>query len=410
MAYAAMQSCLALIPDDTECAYLAYSGGLDSSVLLHLLVNSKPRYRIVPWHINHGLQDAAAQMEQFCVEQAGRYGLEIRVDRLEPGGIESNLEAVARQRRYQLFEDRNGPRDCVLTAHHADDQAETFLLNALRGSGSAGLRGIARSRQLGSGRLLRPLLDFSRRQLEEYAQRYELAWFNDPSNSDLRFDRNYLRKQVMPLLATRWPHYQAALSSASRLQGETQQMLDELAQIDLQALSRPAPGNRVTLDLPGLARLSPGRGKNLLRHWIAEAGLASMPAARLQEVMNQLDARADAMPEIAMPDYSIRLYDQRLFLVPTGASFECHGVFEFGQQALIEIVDCNLRCSRKELFDRLRLVDRQQSVSLRFRDTGQPAADRHRLKRLFQKHRVPPWERPTTAQVYLDDELVGLLL
>jgi len=405
-----MQSCLALIPDDTDLVYLAYSGGLDSSVLLHLLVSSQPRYRIIPWHVNHGLQDSALQMEQFCIDHARQYGLEARVDRLEPGSIESNVEATARRLRYRLFEDGNGPQDCVLTAHHADDQAETFLLNALRGSGSAGLRGIARCRQLGSGQLLRPLLDYSRRQLEEYAQFYELAWFNDPSNSDLRFDRNYLRNQVFPVLAARWPHYQTALSTSSQLQGETQEMLDELAHIDLQALSRSTAGNNPTLDLTELVQLSPGRRRNLLRYWIAQAGLPAMPGSRLQEVMNQLGARVDAIPEIAMPDYSIRLYDQRLFLVPVGTEHDCHGVFEFGLATMIEINDCKLRCSRKDLFSRLQIEDHKQLVSVRFRDAEQPAVDRHRLKRLFQKHRVPPWKRPFTAQVYLDGELAGLLL
>jgi tRNA(Ile)-lysidine synthase len=402
-----MQSCLELIPEEAERVYLAYSGGLDSSVLLHLLVNSQRA--VIPWHVNHGLLDAAGQMEQFCVEQAQRYGLEIRIDRLQLGDIEGNIEAEARKQRYQLFASGCKQGEWVLTAHHADDQAETFLLNALRGSGSAGLRGIAARRKLGSSLLLRPLLEFTRRQLEDYANHHEIAWFNDPSNRDNRFDRNYLRNEVIPLLATRWPHFQTALATCCRLQTETQLILDEVAQLDYQALAINEAGSDPSLDLQGLLRLSPERAKNLLRFWIASAGLTAMPGARLREVMNQLGAKADAMPQIAMSDYSIRLYDQRLFLVRHQESRDCQGVHEFGLQAVIEIDDCKLQLRREELFRRLQIEDRQQQVTLRFRGEGQLAADRHRLKRLFQQQRIPPWERQSTAQVYLDGKLAGLL-
>jgi len=404
-----MQSCLALIPEEAERVYLAYSGGLDSSVLLHLLVSSQRPLPVIPWHVNHGLLDSAQQMERFCAEQAQRYGLQIRIDRLQLGDIDRNIEAEARQQRYQLFASGCQQGDCVLTAHHADDQAETFLLNALRGSGSAGLRGIAAKRQLGLGLLLRPLLQFSRSQLEDYANRNELAWFNDPSNRDNRFDRNYLRNEVIPLIAARWPNFQTSLATSCRLQAETQQILDEVAQLDYQALTEYAGGIDPSLDLQGLLRLSPERARNLLRFWIATAGLSAMPGARLREVMNQLGAKADALPQIDMPDYSIRLYDQRLFLVRDQESRDCHGVHEFGLQAVIEIDDYKLRLSREELFNRLHIEDRQQQVTLRFRGEGQLPADRHRLKRLFQKQRIPPWERQSTAQVYLDGKLAGLL-
>lgn len=404
-----MQSCLASIPDECECVYLAYSGGLDSSVLLHLLVNSQRSWRIVPWHINHGLIATAGAMEQFCVEQARRYHLELRIDRLDLGPNGCNLEALAREQRYRLFAGVNQANHCVLTAHHADDQAETFLLNALRSSGSAGLRGIASRRKLGEGWLLRPLLDYSRAQLEAYAQQHELAWFNDPSNRDLRFDRNYLRHEVMPRLAQRWPNFQLSLAGASRLQQETQQMLDELAQLDLQSVSSAPSAGQPTLDLQSLRALSAARARNLLRYWINQAGLASMPAARLHELLNQLDARSDAMPQIAMPDYSVRLYDGRLFLVPRQVLTGCQGVYEFGRQGRIELDDCHIDLSRAQLFERLQREDRNQRVTLRFRGTGQLSADRHRLKRLYQKLRIPPWQRQATAQVYLDDELAGLL-
>jgi len=404
-----MQSCLALIPDDIERVYLAYSGGLDSSVLLDLLLSRENRFKLIPWHVNHGLLDAAARMEQFCVEQARRHGLEIRVDHLELSDLASNIEAEARRRRYQLFAASSGPGDCILTAHHADDQAETFLLNALRGSGSAGLRGIARQRNLGEALLLRPLLDYSRQQLESYAASHGLAWFDDPSNEDSRFDRNYLRNEVIPTLRSRWPHFQEALSTACQLQVETQQVLDEIAQLDYQALAQVSGDGEPTLDLAGLLQLSPGRCKNLLRYWVAQAGLAAIPNARLRELMKQLQAKPGARPEVAVSGYSIRLYDQRLFLVRDDALRSYSGVFEFGVKALIEIDDFDLHWQRGDVFRQLQAEDCNQQLTLKFRHEGQQNSDRHRLKRLFQKQRIPPWERPAVAQVYLDGKLAGLL-
>jgi tRNA(Ile)-lysidine synthase len=186
-------------------------------------------------------------------------------------------------------------------------------------------------------------------------------------------------------------------------------VLDEVAQLDFEALSRPAKGGDPTLDVNGLLQLSGGRCKNLLRYWVAQAGLAPLPGARLDEVLRQLRSRADAMPEIAFPEYSIRLYDQRLFLVRDGALRHCSGVFEFGLQPVISIDACDLNMQRAELFEQLQIEDKDQRVTLRYRADGEQNSDRHRLKRLFQQQRVPPWERDAIAQVYLDGKLSGLL-
>ena len=404
-----MQTCLELIPDEVERVFIAYSGGLDSSVLLHLLVSNPRNFRIIPWHFNHGLQELAADMEKFCIEQARTYSLDIRVDKLDLENIDSNIEAEARRQRYRLLLQHSGTGDVVLTAHHLDDQAETFLLNALRGSGSAGLRGIARQRPLGEAQLLRPLLGFSRGQLEQYAAANNIAWINDPSNQSDRFDRNYLRNQVLPLVKKRWPRFQASLATSCELQSETQELLDEIAEQDYQQIRNPVSSGFATLDVAGLLKFSPGRCKNLLRHWVASVGLSTIPHARLQELLNQLHAQPDSLPEIAMPEYVIRLYDQRLFLVLNNSIRQYKGVFAFGLNPDIEIARYGLSFKRQAVFEQIEMTDQGQSLSLRFRDQGQPDDDRHRLKRLFQKHRVPPWERSAVAQVYLDGKLSGLL-
>ena len=401
-----MQSCLQSIPEGTRRVFVAYSGGLDSSVLLHLLLLGERSYEIVPWHINHGLVEVAGQMERFCSEQARALGLELRIDRLDLSQVGSNVEAEARRRRYRLFREACEPGDCVLTAHHADDQAETFLLNALRGSGVAGLRGIAGRRRLGEALLLRPLLRYSRAELEAYAREHEIRWFDDPSNRSLRYDRNYLRHEVMPLLRQRWHGLPQVLAANCEIQSQTQDLLDEVAAQDHAELS----AEDATLCLPDLLRLSEARRVNLLRYWAARLGAPAIPHARLRELLQQLHARADAQPEIGLTGCTIRVYDERLFLVMDSERREVDDEYDFGREDEIEIGQLDLKLTRGEIFSRLGVEDKQQALTLKFRRGGQRNRDRHRLKRLFQKHRVPPWERDTVAQVYLDGRLEGLLL
>ena len=404
-----MQACLEAIPDDCKRLFVAYSGGLDSSVLLHLFLEARPKYPLIAWHVNHGLVESAAQMEQFCREQAERHGLELRVDHLDLVAVKNNIEAEARSLRYQLFQRHTGSGDVILTAHHADDQAETFLLNALRGSGVAGLRGIARRRALGRAILLRPLLDYSRAQLEAYAAENEIAWFNDPSNQDPRFDRNYLRGQVMPLIRKRWPECHATLGAGAAIQAETHELLDEIAATDLENLQLPGHNDDCRLDLEGLLRLSTPRQKILIRYWLRISGRETPPQARLRQLLQQLQARGDANPKVAMPGYSIRIYDRQLFIVPEADPPCINAEYHFGQQQRIEIDELQISLARAELFERLNLVDEQQKVTLRFRQKGAASPDAHRLKRLFQSRRVPPWRRDFTAQVYIDGKLEDLL-
>jgi tRNA(Ile)-lysidine synthase len=405
-----MQTSLESIPDTARRVFVAYSGGLDSSVLLHLLLAGGGSYEIIPWHVNHGLVEVAGEMENFCIEQSRARGLELRIDRLDLAQVHSNVEAEARRQRYQLFRDHCRAGDCVLTAHHADDQAETFLLNALRGSGVAGLRGIAARRELGEALLLRPLLPFSRAELEIYAHEHEIRWFNDPSNRSLRYDRNYLRCEIMPLLSQRWPGLPQVLASSCEIQAQTQQLLDEIAARDLASLRAEPSGGIGTLSLPGLLNLTDARRVNLLRYWAAAAGAPSIPQARLRELLQQLHARADAQPEIGLPGCSIRIYDERLFLVMDSDDRNIGGEYDFGCAEEIEIVQLELKLTRGEIFARLEIEDRRQALTLKFRRRGERNSDRHRLKHLFQEHRVPPWERDKVAQVYLDGRLEGLLV
>jgi len=254
--------------------HVGFSGGLDSTVLLHLLARLAQR-EILPAlraiHVHHGLQDVANAWPEHCrqVCQTLDVPFETVYAHIEPG---ASIEQAARRARYDAFTQKVGPGDVLLTGQHRDDQAETLMFRLLRGAGVRGLAAMPDSRVLGSGHLLRPLLAVSREELESYACEQGLSWVEDPSNDDLRFSRNFLRRQVMPLLTSRWPQVAVGMARTASHLAEAQLLLDELAEQDL-THARPvtefAWAGIPALALTPLAALSAARQRNALRHWLA---------------------------------------------------------------------------------------------------------------------------------------------
>ncbi|KQQ68076.1 tRNA(Ile)-lysidine synthase [Pseudomonas sp. Leaf127] len=254
--------------------HVAFSGGLDSTVLLHLLIALSRRQPLPPIHaihVHHGLQATADAWPAHCRQVCAALGVPLRIERVRVRSGAS-LEEAARQARYAAFSRALGPGEWLLVAQHRDDQAETLLFRLLRGAGVRGLAAMAPSRALGRGRLLRPLLDVSRTALEDYARRHGLRWVEDPSNQDVHYSRNFLRHQVLPLLQARWPQAQASLARSAAHLGDAQQLLDELAVDDLARAQRHSEFawlNLPALALAPLASLSEARQRNALRHWLA---------------------------------------------------------------------------------------------------------------------------------------------
>lgn len=386
---------------------LAFSGGLDSCVLLHILVSIRGNNDLLVWHVNHGLLDCAGEMENFCKRLADQYKVEFKVSHLNLDGNQSNLEAQARKARYAVFERILNETDILLTAHHADDQAETLFLNLLRGSGSAGLRGIARNKTLGKTLLLRPLLDVSRDSLKEYAKRQSIEWFDDPSNLTERFDRNFLRRQILPGLKSRWPAYLQSIRRVCHIQSETQQLLDEVGEIDYQHCRIDA--FRLCQKL--LIELSMARQKNVIRFWLRDNQLKSLPTGRLETLIKQLGAGQQAHPRIEAAGYDIRIYNRQVFIVKTSGQTGLLSSYNLNSNDTLLIQCIGLETTRADVFNRLKIEDNGQSLSLYFRRDGMPPKQaKHRLKHLFQKYHVPPWLRGQTPQIYIDDELKDLLI
>lgn len=293
---------------------VAWSGGLDSTLLLHLLVaarRSHPReLRLRAVHVDHGLQPAAVQFRRFCRDTARRWRVPLSVRRVRvevPRG--GSLEEAARDARRAALAATLQPGELLLTAQHADDQLETLLLAVLRGAGPHGLAGMPAKAAFGSGRLLRPLLQFDRAAIAAAAAAAGVQWVEDPTNLEDRFDRNYLRGRVLPLLRARWP---AAARTAVRSAGhcaEAAAALDALAATGLAAAADGAG-----LQVAVLRRFSLTRRAAVLRAWLQRAGARAPNQRHLHQIEAMMAARPDAHPLLRLPDCIVRRAGGRLLV------------------------------------------------------------------------------------------------
>lgn len=392
---------------------VAYSGGLDSTVLLHALRRAAARSApITAVHVNHGLQADADSWERRCRRFAEQLGVDYIERRIElPAADPRGPEGAARAARYAALLELVQAGDHLLTAHHEDDQAETLLLNLMRGSGAAGLAGIGPVQPFGKGLLLRPLLDVPRAKLEDYAAAHALEWCEDPSNADTRFDRNFLRREILPALRRRWPAVSSRLARSARLLREASELQDELAALDLAALG----GDPARLGLTALRGLSPARQRNVLRLAIRRLGLPAAPSTRLEQAVRELlPAARDAQPLVRWPGGELRRFRRFVYVLPPleyrvppedmvlaadGSTLPLGGAL--GSLALE-------RAARG--IDPLLVED---GLRVRFRAGGEtlrPAGRSHTqpLKKLLQERGVLPWMRGFVPLLYADRQLVAV--
>jgi tRNA(Ile)-lysidine synthase len=400
---------------ETPARYVvAFSGGLDSTVLLHTLASSQAQHGVpvLAVHVNHGLQEEAARWAEFCRETSATYGIDfVSHEVVVATGSGLGPEASAREARYACLRTIVQPDDWLLSAHHQDDQAETLLLNLLRGSGPAGLAGIGALRPFAGGWLVRPLLDVPRIELEEYTRRFELKWIEDPSNEEQVFDRNYLRHEVMPRLDSRWPDAAGRLRRSAQLASEASQLLSELAELDLAALG----GKPDRLALNGLRALTPERQRNVLRHAVRRLGLPVPGAKQLQSIVADLiPARDDAQPLVCWSGIAARRYRDELYIV---AENMVEAVANYSRVISGNRVDLGPGLGTLTL-----TADSASGLSesvvdagleLRFRVGGeefQPQDQRHKrkLKKLLQEAGVVPWMRERLPILYSGGRIVAV--
>lgn len=304
----ALADCLARWVTAGQSVVVAYSGGMDSTVLLHALKRTAPDFNlhVSAMHVNHGLSPHAQTWAEHCARTCAEWDVPLQSLRLELGKpTGEGVEALARKARLEALEAH--PADWILMAHHADDQAETVLHNLLRGAGPRGAAGIPERR----GRVLRPWLEVPRGVLLDYAGKHRLSWIEDESNLDRRYTRNYLRHEVMPVLTQRFPRAVEQLSAAARRFGEAQDLLDQLALLDLQGAQPEFP---VSIKL--LRDLSAARAQNVLRVLFSVQQVQLPDEARLREFVRQLrTAASDRHPSLETANYRVFVKTRMLHFV-----------------------------------------------------------------------------------------------
>ncbi len=407
-----------------EPIVLAYSGGLDSSALLHILLQTRDhpagqafwRQRSLrAIHINHGLQAESQQWAEHCQQQCERWSVPCDIETVvvaEDSG--QGVEAAAREARYRAFAQRLASGGVLLTAHHLDDQAETVLQRLMRASGLRGLAGMPAVRALGeASNLIRPLLSVRRSQLQSYAEHHGLRWIDDPSNASERFDRNFVRHRVVPLLEQRWPGASASLADSARHLRSDLGLLNSLVEERLQQLSQA--GDMRVLRLSGLRAVSADSRQGLLRHWLARWQCFPSEAS-LQELEQWIvQDNNDGQAQWRSGDLELRLWRDGLYrIAPATEQQALPDRHDWQGERAIRWGD-GLLCAEWQVVPQgsPRLKAGIDDLVWRLRQGGERCRlpgrkHHHTLKQLLQESEIPPWERSQLPLLMQGETVVGV--
>ena len=408
---------------------IAYSGGVDSQVLLHALASLNQNSAITPainnpitvCHVNHGLSQNANAWQAFAEQECIKLNLTFRVCQVNvQAQAQKSLEALARDARYQVLQSIYNKPSLIITGHHSDDQAETFLLALKRGSGLKGLSAMAAQTKQGKDWLLRPLLKVSRAEITDYAKKHDLTWVEDESNTDTRFDRNFIRNDIMPLLTKRWPSIANTVNRSSQHCREGQLLLNELASEDLNVCQDQAK----CLSIEALSKLSVARFNNLIRYFLKLNHCLMPSTEQLVQLCQQLTADVDKNPAVKVGEHYLRRYRGILYLT---ADFE--SVIDWQRdislceaESFITLPDHlgKLSIFKTSVLDvqersqRVEMPSKDQKVTIRFHHNNPTCLPDYRnhsrsLKKVLQELNIPPWQRKRIPFLYFDDMLVAAI-
>lgn len=410
--YSALAAAVADIGQRDLC--VAFSGGLDSSVLLHAARNLPNwRRRLRALHVHHGLLADADQWSQQATAVCAETGIECAVVRVEVSRESGeSIEEQARMARYAALAERLQAGELLLTAQHGDDQLETVLLQLFRGAGVAGLAAMPVVRRFGAGLHVRPLLGFARADLLRYATEHRLRWQEDPSNEDQRFDRNFLRNTIVPLLRERWPAVSPAVARSATNCAEALRLVEELA--DLDAAEAGCAGE---LSVAALRRLSRPRQRNLLRRWIGSHAARMPSAARLNSIIDDvIGAVRGGAALVRWGQTEVRRFGDRLLLMPRLAPIDSSTRRPWPDPAAgfdLGTAQGRLLCTvaddgglDPQWLDSGRVEVGYRVGGERIRISGKPHSTR--LSRLFQEAGIFPWMRDRVPLVFIDGQLAAV--
>ncbi len=415
---------LSHLPVSCRRVYVGYSGGLDSSVLLHALVTANmvtPVRQIIAIHIHHGLSPHADAWTAHCQTVTQQLNIPLQIVRVDAkAGTGQSPEAAARAARYKAFADIIQTDDVLMLAHHSDDQAETFLLQLLRGAGVRGLSAMPAFIEFASGWLSRPLLSLSRQQLQTYATEQGLRWIDDESNDNTDFDRNYLRHHIMPLLNARWPAAAECISRSASHCVEADGLIQELATIDYVSVVVQSPfllstpqdcafrSQQTQLDIQKLTQLDEPRQRNLLRYWLHQLNLPMPSAKKLQQILQTvIHSRHDATPIVNWPGAEVRRFRHHLYAMPPLPLHDVTWQCEWDVQRDL-VLPADIGVLKAKNYKELAAG---KALTIKFRQGGEVIAlpgraGHHSLKKLMQEWNIPPWLRDRIPLIYRDGELV----
>lgn len=399
---------------------IAYSGGLDSHVLLHLMyaISQTSDIKIRAIYVNHGLQKEAGAWAQHCQKTCQKMQIPCDVVKLNLSlRTGESVEALARNGRYQALKESLQADEVLLTAHHQNDQAETLLLQLFRGAGVDGLAAMPKITDFGLGQHLRPLLDYSREDLAEYAAQHDLDYIEDPSNQDERFDRNFLRHSVLPSIQNRWQGINKVLARVANIQAENADILDDLAADDLQEIvGFSNQENELSIiSIKALLLLSKPRQKLVLRYWIKQLGFLAPSSKKLQHLFNDvIHAKQDAKPLLQWQDVEIRRFKHSLYIMSPLLEFDSTQIITWDLKNNLIIPELDLELKNDEVITLLRnnaQLNKNETITVRFRKGGEKLfvgkkGGNVSLKNVLHDAAIPPWQRSRIPLVYTGETLI----
>ncbi len=393
---------------------VALSGGVDSVVLLHLLhqLQKTQNFTLKASHVHHGLSQNADKWVKFCEKLCAKLLVKLDVHYIQlPKKKSLGIEGEARRLRYEKL--LKTKTDLVVLAHHEDDQAETFLLQLIRGAGVKGLSSMGHFDD--ARKLWRPLLNTSRIEIESYAKKHKLKWIEDESNQNTDFDRNFIRSKVLPILKNRFTHIIKVISRSSSHLAEAQSLLDDLAKNDLKN-SLKSSIYKYKLQVKTLNKLSYSRAKNVLRYWL-EMNDQLMPSKDLlDELLRQvLTAKNDAKMKIQISKYfHIRRYQDEIYIVKTNQKEQKNYEIIWNGESEILLPDGHKLKFKKVKGKGINFkLLNDQKLKIRSRQGGEffkPNSKRptKKIKQLLQESDLPPWERESFPIIFLGDDLAAV--